>query len=141
MRFFGLVSAICTAVFTFSVQAQTQPQPVRNERLEILLQEQKAISIRLAEAIADKATAKDQTKAEAAINRAKQDVLSINAEIGRENNAKNITQTEIKVATLVQKKTAPTHNIDTPEKAVPELANDYKPWDVFRQIPSNRGSK
>jgi hypothetical protein len=140
MRFSVLALAVCMAVFTFSVQAQTQPQTAPNGRLEILLQEQKAISIRLAEAIADKATAKDQSKAEAAINRAKQDVLSINAEIGRENNAKNITHSEIKIATLAQKKPVPTQNIDTPEKAVPALENDYKPWDVFRQIPTKRGS-
>ena len=140
MRFLVLALASCMAVFTFSVQAQTQPQAVRNERLEILLQEQKTTGIRLAEAIANKSSTKNQSEAEAAINRLQQDVLSISREIGRENNEKNITHSEIKVATLAQKKSAPTHNIDTPEKAVPELVNDFKPWDVFRQIPTKRGS-
>lgn len=80
--------AFLLVIACFSGHSQTIEQTRKTDRMQILLQEQKNISQRLAEAIVKKATATNETEAEKTVNRFREDLKSINSEINHEKNVK-----------------------------------------------------
>jgi hypothetical protein len=113
--------------------------------MQILLQEHKNISERLAKSIIKKASTKsdseEEKEVEKNINRYKEDLKSLNSEINHENGIRieskpksrqaqtNETRSAAQAPQLEVKKEP---LIQTPVKI--EATKEYKPWDIFKQI-------